>query len=153
MRRGDMIETGLRSLEWLVAQQSSPDGRFAAIGSNGFYARGAAPAAFDQQPVEACATLSACLEAQRASGDPRWAEPGRRAFAWFLGDNHLGQWLFDAATGGCRDGVHRDRLNQNQGAESTLSFLLALHEMRASVEVQVHDAASALHADVVPATS
>ena len=80
-----------------------------------------------------------------ARRDPRWTEQGRRAFAWFLGDNHLRQTLFDAATGGCRDGVHSDRLNQNQGAEATLSFLLALCDMGAAVEVRVHDTAAPLH--------
>jgi hypothetical protein len=130
--RPDMVGAGMRSLEWLVSVQSSPDGRFAAIGSNGFYSRGAVPAAFDQQPVEACATASACLEAYRASDDPRWVEHGRRAFNWFLGQNHLHRWLYDTSTGGCRDGLHADRINQNQGAEATLSFLLALGEMQAA---------------------
>jgi glycosyltransferase involved in cell wall biosynthesis len=130
MHRPDMIEAGMRSLDWLVSVQSSPDRQFAAIGSNGFYARGALPAAFDQQPVEACATVSACLDAYRVYGDSRWLTHARWAFNWFLGENHLQQWLFDPSTGGCRDGLHIDRANQNQGAEATLSFLLALHELR-----------------------
>jgi len=147
MHRTDMTEAGLRSLGWLVSLQSSPDGHFAAIGSNGFYERGASPATFDQQPVEACATASACLEAYRVSEDPRWAEHGRRAFNWFLGQNHLEQWLYDTSTGGCRDGLHPDRTNQNQGAEASLSFLLALCEMRAIDRIEVHAApAPALHA-------
>ncbi len=140
MHRKDMTEAGMRSLEWLVSVQSSPDGHFAAIGSNGFYERGASPAAFDQQPVEACATASACLEAYRVSDDTRWAEHSRRAFNWFLGQNHLQQWLYDASTGGCRDGLHPDRTNQNQGAEATLSFLLALYEIRATDPDEVHAA-------------
>lgn len=132
MGRDDMIAAGLASLEWLVKLQTSPDGHFAAIGSNGFYGRGAAPAAFDQQPVEACATASACLEAYSITNDARWAEHGRHAFNWFIGQNHLHQWLYDTSTGGCRDGLHADRVNQNQGAEATLSFLMALCEIRAS---------------------
>jgi glycosyltransferase involved in cell wall biosynthesis len=140
MKRKDMLDAGLRSLEWLVSVQVSTDGHFAAIGSNGFYERGAAPAAFDQQPVEACATGSACLEAYRVTGDRRWAEHGARAFGWFMGQNHLHQWLYDTSTGGCRDGLHADRMNQNQGAESTLSFLLALHEMRATDAVETQEA-------------
>ncbi len=135
MRRPDMVEAGLRSLEWLVSVQVSADGDFAAIGSNGFYQRGQAPAAFDQQPVEACATASACLEAYRVTREPQWLARGQRAFAWFLGQNHLHLWPYDASTGGCRDGLHRDRMNMNQGAESTLSFLMALHEMRVSERV------------------
>ena len=135
MRRPDMVEAGLRSLEWLVSVQVSASGHFAAIGSNGFYQRGAVPAAFDQQPVEACGTASACLEAYRVTRDPRWLARGQRAFAWFLGQNHLDLWPYDASTGGCRDGLHHDRMNMNQGAESTLSFLMTLHEMRASERV------------------
>lgn len=140
MQRQDMIDTGLRALEWLVSVQVSPEGDFAAVGSNGFYHRGAQPAAFDQQPVEACATAAACLEAFRAAGDARWTEHSHRAFSWFLGQNHLHQWLYDASTGGCRDGLHRDRANRNQGAEATLSFLLALCEMRAAVRVEQRSA-------------
>ena len=135
MKRPDMVEAGLRSLEWLVSMQVSADGHFAAIGSNGFYQRGEAPAAFDQQPVEACGTASACLEAYRVTGEHKWLERGQRAFSWFLGQNHLHLWPYDASTGGCRDGLHRDRMNMNQGAESTLSFLMALHEMHASEHI------------------
>ena len=132
----------MRSLDWLVSLQSSPDRQFAAIGSNGFYERGASPAIFDQQPVEACATVSACLDAyrvqwRRAMGRSR---RGGRSTGFSV-ENHLQHWLFDASTGGCRDGLHVDRPNQNQGAEATLSFLLALHEMRVDrVEVTVHEA-------------
>lgn len=132
MQRPDMVQAGLRALEWLVSIQVSPDGDFAPIGSEGFYQRGAMPAAFDQQPVEACATAAACADAFRVTADPRWEEHSRRAFTWFLGQNHLHQWLYDAATGGCRDGLHRERANRNQGAEATLSFQLALCEMRAA---------------------
>ena len=74
--------------------------------------------------------VSACLDALRVSGDARWAKYGRRAFDWFLGHNHLRLPLYDASTGGCRDALHRERRNENQGAESTLSFLLALSELR-----------------------
>lgn len=125
-----MLAVGLRSLEWLATIQRSDEGYFAPIGSNGFHARGQQKAAFDQQPVEACAMVSACLAAGRATDDGHWADHARRAFNWFLGQNQLHQALYDATTGGCRDGLHVDRVNENQGAESTLSFLLALSEMR-----------------------
>ena len=131
-RDDEMIVAGARSLEWLATGQRCADGYFAPVGSNGFYLRGAAVAAFDQQPIEACAMVSACLEAGRVTGDRRWAEHARRAFRWFLGENHLQQPLYDASTGGCRDGLHADRLNENQGAEATLSFLLSLLEMRSA---------------------
>ncbi len=130
--RGDeaMLDAGLRSLDWLVSIQRTADGYFSPIGSNGFYARGGTKAAFDQQPLEAYAMVSACLEARRATGHGRWTEHARRAFGWFLGQNHLQHPLYDASTGGCRDGLHSERANENQGAESTLAFQLALLELR-----------------------
>jgi glycosyltransferase involved in cell wall biosynthesis len=135
MHRTDMVDAGVRSLRWLLSVQTSPDGDFSAIGSDGFYSRGGTPATFDQQPVEAGATASACLEAYRVTGDAAWLDDGYRAFEWFLGQNRLHQWLYDPSTGGCRDGLHPDRVNQNQGAEATLAFLLALSEMRAADSV------------------
>jgi glycosyltransferase involved in cell wall biosynthesis len=126
-----MLATGIHSLEWLMTIQRTPDGYFAPVGTNGFFDRGTAAAMFDQQPVEACATVSACMQAFRATGDHRWAEHARSAFTWFLGQNQLQQPLYDAFSGGCRDALHVDRLNENEGAESTLSFLLALMDMRA----------------------
>ncbi|HTM26284.1 MAG TPA: glycosyltransferase family 4 protein [Vicinamibacterales bacterium] len=135
LERPEMIATGSRSLEWLASVQRSADGYFAPVGSNGFYSRGTAPAIFDQQPVEAGSMVSACLDATRIDGDPRWASYARRAFNWFLGENHLHASLYDPLTGGCRDGLHADRVNENQGAESTLAFLLALSDMHASERV------------------
>ncbi len=132
LERMDMMDAGLRSLEWLSATQCTDDGYFAPIGSNGFFPRGGQMAAFDQQPVEACAMVSASLDAARATDDARWPAGARRAFTWFLGENQLQRPLYDAATGACRDGLHADRANENQGAESTLSFLQALLEMRAA---------------------
>jgi glycosyltransferase involved in cell wall biosynthesis len=145
-RTGDqeMAEVAARSLEWLVAQHVAADGTFAPVGSNGFYVRGGPRAAFDQQPVEACAMVSACLDAHRITGEARWLESARHAFQWFLGQNPLQTPVYDARTGGCRDGIHSDRMNENQGAESTLSFLTALAEMRA---------ADRLAAKLVPTTA
>jgi glycosyltransferase involved in cell wall biosynthesis len=139
MAKPAMTSAGLRSLDWLCRIQCSPTGLFAPVGTNGFYSRGGAKSAFDQQPVEACAMISACLEAERVSGEDRWNLPARRAFGWFLGHNQLDQTLYDAGTGGCRDGLHADRPNENQGAESTLSFLLSLVELRSATTAgQVH---------------
>jgi hypothetical protein len=130
MGRPEMKLAGLQSLEWLISVQHSGDGVFAPIGSAGFYRRGGPRAFFDQQPLDAWATVSACLQARRATASESWMQHARRAFAWFLGRNHLQQPVYDAATGGCRDGLHQDRPNENQGAESTLAFQLALLEMR-----------------------
>jgi glycosyltransferase involved in cell wall biosynthesis len=131
MGNKDTTAIGIGALSWLSAVQSV-DGCFAPIGSNGFYVRGAARASFDQQPVEASATISACLDAHRLTGDAAWLGRAQRAFQWFLGQNQLELSLHDPVSGGCRDGLHADRVNENQGAESTLSFVLALLEMRAA---------------------
>jgi len=123
------LEVGLRSLRWLVSLQTTQAGHFRPIGSNGFCERGGARADFDQQPVEAQAMVAACLEAFRATRDPSWSKEARRAFEWFLGRNDLGQPLYDSGSGGCGDGLHQDRVSENQGAESTLAFHLSLAEM------------------------
>ena len=140
MQHEEMKAVGAKALAWLTSVQCSEEGYFAPIGSNGFFRRGEPRALFDQQPVEAGAMVSACLEAQRLTRDPAWAPRARRAFDWFLGHNQLQRPLYDASTGGCRDGLHPDRANQNQGAESTLSFLLALLEMRAADRAGVVEA-------------
>lgn len=125
-----VFERGLEALRWLVGVQTSENGHFRPIGSNGFYRRGGPRAQFDQQPIESQAMVSACLEAYRATSDPWWYEQAHRAFDWFLGWNDLGLELYSPGTGGCRDALHVDRVNGNQGAESTLAFLLSLVEMR-----------------------
>jgi glycosyltransferase involved in cell wall biosynthesis len=128
-----MVEAGMDSLKWLVEEQHRDDkGVFVPIGSNGFFIEGSDKARFDQQPVEACATIAACLEVYRLTEEKVWLEEAESTFRWFLGKNDLQVPLYDAATGGCRDGLHPDRINENQGAESTLSFLMALLEMQDS---------------------
>lgn len=128
----EMVDAGLESLNWLVKIQKAENGFFSPIGSNGFYEKGREKAHFDQQPVEACTMVATCLEAYRITDDQYWQQEAHRAFHWFLGENDLGLSLYDPATGGCRDGLHPDRANQNQGAESTLAFLLSLLEIRLS---------------------
>jgi glycosyltransferase involved in cell wall biosynthesis len=125
-----VLERGLQALRWLTELQISEKGHFRPIGTNGFYRRGGIRANFDQQPIEAQAMVSACLEAYRATSDLWWYEQAQRAFDWFIGWNDLGLELCSPKTGGCRDGLHVDRVNRNQGAESTLAFLLSLAEMR-----------------------
>jgi len=130
MPHPEALETGLKSLRWLASVQKTQAGHFRPIGSNGFYVRDGMRADFDQQPVEAQAMVSACLEAFRATQDAAWAHEARRAFEWFLGRNDLGLPLYDPSTGGCGDGLHSDRVSENQGAESTLAFHLSLAEMK-----------------------
>ena len=129
-----MTEAGLESLSWLADLQRADvkGGHFVPIGSNGFYERHGERARFDQQPVEAQTMASACLEAYRSTGDESWRTEARRSFEWFLGRNDLNLPLYDPTTGGCRDGLHPDRPNQNQGAESTLAFIQTLLELRLS---------------------
>jgi glycosyltransferase involved in cell wall biosynthesis len=123
-----MTAAALESLTWL-AQIQTDNGHFSPIGNNGFYLRGGEKARFDQQPIEAQNMVSACLLAYQITGERRWHIEAHRAFEWFLGRNDLAQPLYDPLTGGCCDGLHSDRTNRNQGAESTLAFLLALAEM------------------------
>ncbi len=132
-----MVSAGLESLDWLSKEQHCDTNRhFVPIGSHGFYRQNGEKARFDQQPLEAAGAVSACLQAYRVTGDGRWRGEAWSAFNWFLGDNDLQLPLYDSATGGCRDGLHPDRANENQGAESTLSFLMALLEMRSLQEPQ-----------------
>lgn len=125
----EAIDIGLQSLRWLLGVESADEGYFRPVGSHGWYSRGGVCAQFDQQPISVYATMSACLEAYRVSKRPSWLSKARMAFEWFLGSNDLGLAVYDPKTGGCRDGLHVDRLNLNQGAESTLAWLLALAEM------------------------
>jgi hypothetical protein len=133
-----MTEVGLESLKWLAdLQRSDSEGKhFVPIGSNGFCSKGGERARFDQQPVEAQAMISACLEANRITGNKYWYLEARRAFEWFLGRNDLHLSVYDPTTGGCRDGLHPDRPNENQGAESTLAFLQALLELKLAENIE-----------------
>jgi glycosyltransferase involved in cell wall biosynthesis len=126
----EAIDIGLESLAWLVEIQQSEQGWIMPIGNQGFYSKGGPIPYFDQQPVEVHALLSACLEAFRVTKDLTWYNHATQAFEWFLGRNALGVSVYDKVTGGCRDGLHIDRLNENQGAESTLAFIQSMLEMR-----------------------
>ncbi len=124
------LDAGLRSLRWLMRLQTTPTGRFRPVGSMSFGASRTHPLAFDQQPLEAAASISACLAAWRAEGDDLWRVHSQRAFGWFFGSNDLSLPLVDLAPGSCRDGLHPDRPNENRGGESVVSYLLSLTEMR-----------------------
>jgi glycosyltransferase involved in cell wall biosynthesis len=132
-----MISVGLESLDWLLRmQRCEADGHFVPIGSQGFYRQDGEKARFDQQPIEAAGAVSSYLRAYFITNDRRWRDEAWSAFNWFLGDNDLQLPLYDSETGGCRDGLHPDRANENQGAESTLSFLMALLEMGSLPELE-----------------
>lgn len=126
-----MLQQGLQSLEWLLKIQTNSDGDVRLIGCNGWYKKGQKPALFDQQPLEIMSLVDACAEAYRYTGEGRWGDEIRRCLGWFLGRNDLNTPLYDFRTGGCRDGLNPQGANQNEGAESTLSWLISL--------ITVHD--------------
>jgi len=126
MNRGDMIEVGKKALNWLMEIQTSETGMLSIIGTDGWYVRGGRRNRFDQQPIEAHGLIDACIEAYHVTREKHWIDHAHRAFNWFLGDNDLRKPLYDFTTGGCRDGLHADRVNENQGAESTLAWLMSV---------------------------
>lgn len=130
LERWEMVDMGLRSLEWLLRVKTSSDDVLSVGGSDDQYNRNGARAVFDQQPAEMHALLEACLAAYDVTGEDRWLTRARRSFDWFLGKNPLRRVLYDYETGGCRDGLHPNGVNQNQGADSTLAWLLSLLAIR-----------------------
>ena len=144
MQRNDMIDVGKRALGWLLEVQTNDGGMLSIIGTNGWYMRNGPRARFDQQPIEAHALVDACIEAYHITREEQWIAQARKAFLWFLGDNDLWTPLYDFATGGCRDGLHTDRVNENQGAESTLSWLMSLLLMH---DLQMEQTLGRLSAD------
>ncbi len=133
----NLIEAGLRSLEWLVGVETDPStGYVSVVGNDGWYRKGQERAQFDQQPVEVASLADAAHEAYEATGDRKWLDLVRAAFNWFLGDNDIREPVYDFSTGGCRDALESSGVNQNQGAESTLAWLSVLHRMYAVVQEQ-----------------
>jgi glycosyltransferase involved in cell wall biosynthesis len=141
-RNPGYIDAGLKSLRWLVTQQTAPMGHFQPIGTASFGEHRKLAGAFDQQPVEATATIAACLTALRAEGDAEWKTEATRVFGWFLGSNDLSIALVDTETGSCRDGLHPDRANENRGGESVVCYLLGLAEIRQLARVNANPADS-----------
>ncbi len=127
-QNNEMIDQGLRSLDWLISIQSK-EGYFSFIGNNGWYPKNGIKAHFDQQPLEAHALIEACLAAFAICKDKKYAGTAHRAFNWFIGENDLGVALYDYTTAGCRDGLQPDGANFNEGAESTLAWLQSLIAM------------------------
>lgn len=134
------VAAGTQSLRWLINMQTAPLGHFRPVGTEGFGDRRAKPRGFDQQPLEATATIAACHAAWCADHDIRWKKEAERAFAWFLGDNDLAVALADTRNGSCRDGLHPTRANENRGGESVLSYLLALIDLRKLARATAHTA-------------
>jgi len=129
LQRGDMVKAGLVSLEWLINVQKNPKGQFTPIGNSGWHLRNGEKARFDQQPLEAESILEACVEAFKITQDKKWIKEARHCVEWFLGRNDLNISLYNYKTGGCYDALTSKGPNINQGAESTLAWLLALLNM------------------------
>ncbi|MFC1672391.1 glycosyl transferase family 1, partial [Planctomycetota bacterium] len=130
-----MVETGLKALRWLLRVQTGEGECLSIVGNDGWCPRDGEKAKFDQQPIEAMILVHVCLEAYNCTQEKSWLDEARRCFHWFLGRNDLGAALYDFETGGCQDGLHPNGVNANQGAESTLAWLLALtalHTVRAA---------------------
>jgi hypothetical protein len=144
---GDWRTAGLRTLTFLVNSHTAPAGHFRPVGSGGFWARGSQAALWDQQPLEAQAMTSACLDAAALTGQRSWLREAQRAFAWFSGGNELGLPVADSATGGCCDGLQENGVNLNQGAESTLAWLQASAEMKLASRLFVNEAPATVAPD------
>ena len=149
MFNDEIISTGLRSLEWLLELQTGEGGVFAPLGSEHAYRPGEERPKFDQLPVDAAATLAACLEAFRITREKKWTRHADRCLNWFLGANDLRTPLYDHSTGGCHDSLAPHGVNQNQGAQSTLAWLLSLmslyeHAMNTRPQVQIADDVAAV---------
>jgi hypothetical protein len=134
------VEAGLRSLRWLMTLQTTSTGHFRPVGTASFGELRKPPHAFDQQPVEAAATIAACLAAWRADDDAEWKTIATKVFDWFVGSNDLSVALVDPETGGCRDGLHPDRANENRGGESVVCYLLSLAEIRQLARISINPA-------------
>lgn len=125
----DMVGTGVQALDWLLSVQTTAGGQFSPIG-NGWWRRGGVRSRFDQQPIEATALLMAAGAALEATGESRFGAAMELAYAWFLGRNDLGRSVANPARGAAFDGLTPSGLNTNQGAESTLMWLMAAEHVR-----------------------
>lgn len=123
------VVTGLSTLAWLDNRQRAPAGHFRPVGTESFGSAYNIPAHFDQQPVEAWATIDAAFAAATTDDSRDWLELADRAFAWFEGTNDLAQPLIDRDNGGCCDGLTPYGANRNWGAESQLAYQLSCAAM------------------------
>ncbi len=139
LNRPDMIDDAVRSLRWLVDVQTGDGGQLSIVGNNGWYVRGSERARFAQQPIEAKGMVQTCLAAAAVTGEQQWADHACRCFEWFTGRNDIGQALYDPATGGGQDGLEANGVNANQGAESTLAYILSVLELHHYAHAATHD--------------
>ena len=128
--RPEMIDLGLRLLDWLLEHETDAAGHLVPVGNRGWWPRGGAPARFDQQPIEATSLLLAAAAGYDASGNRRYLEAMEMAYAWYLGANDVGVAVAEPDRGAAFDGLTPAGVNENQGAESTLVWLMALEGTR-----------------------
>ena len=127
IRNDDMVSLGIGVLEWLRDVQLNPaDGWFSPVGNQGWFPQSGSKAQYDQQPLEAAAMIGACIEAYECTQGEEWIQLATTCFDWYLGKNDRQTKLYDHTSRGCRDGLQQDGVNENQGAESTLSYILSL---------------------------
>lgn len=118
------LDVAQKSLRFLIKNTTISE-TFVPIGSNGWYPRGGKRALYDQQPIEAGGMIETAALAHNITNSRDYEKPIRQALAWFFGVNTNSAVVYDAATGACCDGVNQRGLNENQGSESTIAFLLA----------------------------
>jgi glycosyltransferase involved in cell wall biosynthesis len=135
--RLDMFDAGISSLDWLIKNQTSPEGHISVIGNKNWHKKNDKESKFDQQPIEIMNITISCSTAFMFTGDEKWINKARKSFSWFLGQNDLGVQIYNYQTGGCRDGLHSQGTNANEGAESTLAWLISLLTMYKLFEEQV----------------
>jgi len=138
MPNPEMHDMGIKALEWLLKVQTSPEGHLSIIGNDGWFDKNGNRSIFDQQPVEVKSLISACLEVYNETGEKKWFEESERCLSWFLGQNDLQLPVCDYKTGGCGDGLERQGVNGNQGAESTLAWIISLINMHTAMGLQFH---------------
>jgi glycosyltransferase involved in cell wall biosynthesis len=135
--RTDMFDAGISTLEWLFEKQMSSEGHISIIGNKNWHKNNEKESKFDQQPIEIMNMIISCSSAFMFTGDEYWFDKARKCFIWFLGQNDLGVQIYNYQTGGCRDGLHSQGTNANEGAESTLAWLISLLTMYKLFEEQV----------------
>lgn len=148
----DMVGTGIQAIDWLLRVQTSAGGHLSPIG-NEWWRRGGVRSRFDQQPIEATALLMAAEAALEATGESRFRAAMELAYAWFLGRNDLGRSVANPARGAAFDGLTPSGLNLNQGAESTLMWLMAAEHIRARRATDAATAGTAATTGAATATA
>lgn len=118
------LSIGLESLDFLLAHEFR-NGIFLPVGCKEWFPKGGFPALYDEQPVEACNLMAACLKAYRLTEESVYRDAARSCFRWYLGQNIAGVPMIYPQTGGCFDGITPTGINRNQGAESIVCWLLA----------------------------